>query len=55
MTIELGERSMLNIGLEANIASPLLLAVAALRIGDGGPLWPLGWHGGATQALGEVG
>jgi hypothetical protein len=30
-TIELGERPMLKIGLEANIASPLLLAVAGTR------------------------
>jgi hypothetical protein len=44
-TIELGERPMLKIELEANIASALLLAVVVLQIGGGGPWWPSGWHG----------
>jgi hypothetical protein len=48
-TIELGERPIAKIGLEANIVSPLVLAVVALRIGGGEPWWLSGWHGGTGR------
>jgi hypothetical protein len=52
--IDLGEQQTAKILLEANITSPLLLVVVALRIGGGGPWWLSGWHGRTVEPDADI-